>query len=67
MLKEEIMTEKELKELLKEYDLIMALGVMGVDGWKDSYDEYMNKLKAAGMDEVKAELQKQLDEYLANK
>lgn len=58
---------EQITAIEKEYDLIMALGVMGVDGWKDSYDEYMNKLKAAGMDEVKAELQKQLDEYLANK
>ena len=31
------------------------------------YDEYIGKLKAAGIDKVRDELQKQYDEFLASK
>ncbi len=58
---------EQITAVEKEYEYSLPLGVMGVDGWEACYDEYMNKLKVAGLDEVKAELQKQLDEYLANK
>ncbi len=43
----------------------LTRGVMGEDGWRAYFDEYMEKLKAAGLDEVKAEYQRQLDEWLA--
>lgn len=32
-----------------------------------TYEEYMNKVKTAGMEEVKAEIQKQIDEFFAEK
>lgn len=58
---------EQITAVEKEYNDILEFGIMGVDGWEACYEEYMNKLKAAGMDEVKAELQKQLDEFLASK
>lgn len=32
-----------------------------------TYNEYMNKVRTAGMEKVKAEMQKQVDEFFANK
>ena len=58
---------EQITAIEKEYEYTLPLGVLGVDGWEACYEEYMNKLKAAGMDEVKAELQKQLDAFLASK
>ena len=34
--------------------------------WEKTYDEFMNKLKAAGSEEVIAEIQRQVDEFVAN-
>lgn len=34
---------------------------------EETYNEYMEKIKTAGMEEVKAELQKQVDEFFENK
>lgn len=58
---------EQITAIEKEYEPSLNLGIMGVDGWEAYYEEYMNKLKTAGMDKVKAELQKQLDEFLASK
>lgn len=58
---------EQITAVENEYQNTLAMGVLGKAGWEAYYNEYMNKLKSAGLDEVKAELQKQLDAFIANK
>ena len=46
-----------------EYALSLYSGAM--DNWEARYDEMVAKMKAAGADAIVAELQRQVDEYLA--
>lgn len=46
-----------------EYYNTLASGAMGAD-WERYYSEYKNKMELAGMNEIIAELQKQLDEFI---
>ena len=50
-----------------EYESTLNKGILGTDEWEAYYEEFMKKLKQAGMDDIKAELQRQLDEFLAGK
>ncbi len=56
----------QIKAVTSEYRDTLLQGVLGEDGWEACYNEYIEKLKVAGMDEVIAEFQRQLDEFLAN-
>ena len=47
--------------VIKEYTPTLATGI------SDNYDEFMKKLKDAGVDELQAEMQKQIDEWYAAK
>ena len=55
----------QIKAVTTEYRDTLLQGVLGEAGWKACYDEYMEKLKVAGIDEVTEEFQRQLDEFLA--
>lgn len=50
-----------------EYVKTLTSGVMGVNGWEATYNEFMQKLQDAGVQDVIDEYQRQLDEWLANK
>lgn len=50
--------------VLNEYLEILDCGAMDPD---EIYPEFMNKLKIAGCDEIVAEIQRQVDEWLASK
>lgn len=50
-----------------EYFNALYNGTMGPDGWEAYYNEFIEKMKTAGMDDIKAELQRQLDAFLASK
>lgn len=45
-----------------EYSKPLYNGVLGGD-WKSYYDEYVNKLETAGLNEILTDLQKQVDEF----
>jgi putative aldouronate transport system substrate-binding protein len=45
-----------------EYVNVLKYGA--VDNWEELYDEYVKKYDAAGAEKIRAELQKQLDEWL---
>lgn len=47
-----------------EYYKPLILGGLG-DQWESKYEEFLGKLKTAGIDKIIAELQKQIDGYIA--
>jgi putative aldouronate transport system substrate-binding protein len=53
-----------LSNVMVQYDKMLQVGA--VEDFDSTYKEFMDKLKAAGIDEVKASLQADLDEYLSN-
>ena len=52
-----------LSNVMAEYDRVLATGA--VKDFDATYKEFMDKMKAAGLDEVKAALQADLDAYVA--
>lgn len=56
----------QLTAIKGEYMKTLASGALG-DEWEAYYNEWMDKANAAGMQEVKAEIQKQVDEFLNEK
>ena len=57
----------QINAVTDEYYATLIRGVLGADGWEAYYNEYVEKLQIAGIDDVIAELQSQLDAFLANK
>lgn len=47
-----------------EYSKPLMYGVMGSSGWEATYNDFIDKLKNAGVDAVTAELQSQVDAFL---
>ncbi len=58
---------EQVNAVVKEYEAILKQGVLGTAGWEAYYNEFEKKLKAAGVEDIVVEYQKQLDEYLAKK
>ena len=52
-----------LTNVMTEYDRVLATGA--VKDFDTTYNEFMEKMKASGLDEVKAALQADLDAFLA--
>lgn len=50
--------------MTKEYTDPLGQGILGVNGWEAKYDEFLDALKANGIDTVIADCQSQLDAYL---
>lgn len=46
---------------------LQPLNVGAVENWEENYNEFREKLKIAGEEEIIAEIQKQVDEFLASK
>lgn len=57
----------QVNAVADEYYATLVRGVLGADGWEAYYNEFVEKLKVAGIDDVIAELQSQLDAFLASK
>ncbi len=57
----------QINAVFTEYEYTLLYGVTGKAGWEAKYQEFMDKLNAAGLQEVLAEYQSQLDAYLAAK
>lgn len=57
----------QMTAVMKEFNATVSGGVMGTAGWQAKYDEFVNKLEAAGMSKVLAEIQRQVDAFLAGK
>lgn len=55
----------QIKTVKTEYTQGLLTGA--IENHEAYYEEFMEKLKIAGIDEVKAELQRQVDEFLASK
>lgn len=52
-----------ISSVISEYNSRLYCGVDG-DGYMKTYNEYTDKLKSAGIDTVRAEVQKQVDAFL---
>ncbi len=62
----EVTTElSQINAVVTEYKETLGYGV--AENWETVYNEFMKKVEAAGMSKVKAHLQEQLDEFIANK
>jgi putative aldouronate transport system substrate-binding protein len=58
--------EAQIAAVIKEFDVTLSSGALG-DEWEPKYEEFLAKLKAAGIDKVVAEYQRQIDAWLASK
>ncbi|HBP38480.1 MAG TPA: hypothetical protein DD640_07030 [Clostridiales bacterium] len=57
--------ESQVLAVRDEYWPVLQTGSKGVTGWEAYYQEFLAKLDAAGYDKYLAEVQKQLDEFVA--
>ena len=57
----------QLSAVCKEYETTLRTGAVGVEKFEAYYEEFMAKLEVAGVNEVKEEYQRQLDEWLATR
>lgn len=55
----------QITSIRKEFAPSLIAGVQ--ENYKERYDEFMKKIKQAGVDKIKKELQKQIDAYRASK
>ena len=54
-----------LSAIDKEYGDMLGRGYLGVAGWEAKYNEYLDKLNAAGLQDVIAAIQEQVTEFVA--
>lgn len=55
----------QVNAVVAEYSAQLNTGVLG-DEWEETYDEFLSALDAAGVDDIIAEYQSQIDEFLGN-
>lgn len=55
----------QLQAIANEYILPLSTGAIA--DWEGQYEQFMSKLKSAGVEKVKEEVQKQIDEFAAKK
>ena len=58
---------EQINAVKTEYFDTLTKGVLGAAGWQATYDEFVQKLEAAGINDVLTELQSQIDAFLASK
>lgn len=56
----------QLEAIKSEYMRSLASGALGAN-WEAEYNSWIEKTKAAGLEEVRAEIKRQIDEFLASK
>ena len=56
-----------LSSISKEYGGMLSQGYLGVDGWEAKYDEYKDKMYAAGLQDVIDAIQEQVTEFVTSK
>ncbi len=54
-----------VSNVAEEYHSSLTYGIKGTKGYEKLLNEYIEKRKANGIDDIKAELQKQVDNYIA--
>ena len=58
---------EQINAVKAEYQDTIMKGALGAAGWQAAYDEFVQKLEAAGVNDVLAEIQSQVDAFLASK
>jgi putative aldouronate transport system substrate-binding protein len=58
--------EAQIAAVIKEFENTLVYGALGED-WEATYEEFLAKLDAAGIDRVISEYQSQIDAWLASK
>ena len=56
-----------LSSIDKEYGDMLGRGYLGVAGWEAKYNEYLDKLNAAGLQDVIAAIQEQVNEFVTTR
>lgn len=56
----------QIASIKKEFLKSLTSGALG-DKWEETFNKYMEKLKNAGIDKIKAEIQNQVDDYAKKK
>ena len=59
--------QAQIKAVVDEYKDVLLKGAQGTAGWQATFDEFSGKLKAAGIDGYLAEVQKQVDAFVAER
>lgn len=55
---------EQINAVTAEYKATLSHGAMGAAGWEATYNEFLQKLEVAGLNDVLTELQAQIDAYL---
>ncbi len=56
-----------LSSITKEYGDMLSRGYLGAAGWEAKYNEYLDKLNAAGLQDVIAAVQEQVTEFVTTR
>lgn len=56
-----------LSSINKEYSEMLSRGYLGVNGWEAKYNEYIDKMNAAGLQDVIAAIQEQVTEFVTTR
>jgi len=59
--------EAQIKAVVDEYNKTLTAGAAGVAGWEALYTEFLDKLNTAGINEYIAEIQTQVDAFVADR
>ena len=56
-----------LSSIDKEYGDMLGRGYLGAAGWEAKYNEYVDKMNAAGLQDVIAAIQEQVTEFVTTR
>ncbi|MEA4822817.1 MAG: ABC transporter substrate-binding protein [Clostridiaceae bacterium] len=59
--------QAQIKTVVDEYDKVLTRGVKGTAGWEAYYKDFLDKLQQAGIDSYLAEVQSQVDTFVAER
>jgi putative aldouronate transport system substrate-binding protein len=59
--------QAQIKTVVEEYEKTLNQGIKGSAGWEDYYNDFLAKLKQAGIEAYLAEVQKQVDAFVADR
>ncbi len=61
-----VIEDSQIRGIKGEFLGSLSSGALG-DKWEETFEQYMEKLKNAGIDRIKTEVQKQVDDYAKQK